>query len=1124
MKTLFKRLLPLLLSLALTCSFTVSATGADTLSVTIRHSTALKLFDRDGAEIVPTSSGEGASTYQLLRGESYRYESTDGCYTASAEFVASEESVLAVEPIREDWLTALYAANGTNSEALKKPYPQTPAFSPVQHSYRFEVSDLNTRFGLFVQAVPKVSLSVSYRVLSNGQEKSLALTSGVATNLPYFVQLTGACSHAVLRAVQERGGVTYSQEYTLQVCRVLHLRSLEASLTDTPLKLSPAFDRDRTDYRLQLPQQAQALSLTLQFPQSFDNAYFADLTLGTHTQRLSLADGEQITTTLPLDADAQTLTIRVWHSDTAALETTYRLTLDRLPPVHFILRTTPSEAVVFLQETQSGKRVLPDEVGTYTLMQGGEYTYHATLPGYCAQQGSLTASADGVLELTLEKAPMNPSLPTSLPAQWANFRGNADNNGVTSAPTPTAETGAVLYWASRPGQAQSSEALSSPILVGGYLYAYAGDRIYKIDRFTGKTLAEGRMARSSGYAINNPAYADGMLFVGLSDGGVQAFNAETLKSLWLYNDPLAGQPDCPIVCHKGYVYTGFWKSETEEASFVCLTATDENPAEATEEKQASWSYRVKGGFYWAGACVRDDFLLVGTDDGESGYNTGHAALLSLDSKNGRLLDCLRMPGVGDLRSSVAYDKATDAYYVTSKGGDFYQVRVDENGRFLSDSLRRLSLGNMSTSTPVIHNGRAYVGVCGSGQFVPYFGHHIAVIDLAAWSIAYRVPTQGYPQTSGLLTTAYDGGVGTVYVYFLDNYTPGKLRILQDKPGQKAASLLTVESYSDGKGEEQTVQTAHVLFTPDGRQAEYAICSPIADAEGTLYFKNDSGYLMALGSEIAALEVTSAPNRTEYWAGERFDPAGLRVEAVFTNGLRRDVTSQLSYSDAPLSKELAEDFELRFTGTLYHDRDSKAGVAYSAPSTFLKLQIIEESLQFSDVQKQNWFYDAVCYAYRNGLFRGVSDTSFAPNAAMTRGMLVTVLYRMEGSPAASGTPFADIKPTQYYADAVAWATENGIVNGMSATHFAPEEPITREQMAAILYRYAGFQGFNQSVSGSLSAFPDEADVLGYARTPILWAVERGLIKGSRRDGRDYLLPQSGATRAEVATILMRYRLS
>ena len=220
------------------------------------------------------------------------------------------------------------------------------------------------------------------------------------------------------------------------------------------------------------------------------------------------------------------------------------------------------------------------------------------------------------------------------------------------------------------------------------------------------------MVTSSSFAINSPTYADGMIFVALSGGRIQAFDAESLESLWVYTDPLGGQPNCPIAYCGGYIYTGFWNSETKQANFAGISVTDEDPTQPRETKLAAWTY-THNGFYWAGAYACENFVLVTTDDGDSGYTTGYGSVLSLDPKTGVLLDQLKATNVGDLRSSVCYDPATDAYYFTSKGGDLYQVRTNEDGTFVKGSLNRLHLDNggnnnntppMSTSTPVIHNG------------------------------------------------------------------------------------------------------------------------------------------------------------------------------------------------------------------------------------------------------------------------------------------------------------------------------------------------------------------------------------------------------------------------------------
>lgn len=178
-----------------------------------------------------------------------------------------------------------------------------------------------------------------------------------------------------------------------------------------------------------------------------------------------------------------------------------------------------------------------------------------------------------------------------------------------------------------------------------------------------------------------------------------------------------------------------------------------------------------------------------------------------------------------------------------------------------------------------------------------------------------------------------------------------------------------------------------------------------------------------------------------------------------------------------------------------------------------------TVPFTDVKEGDWYYESVAYVYQQGLMTGTSDTAFSPNLTTTRGMIVTILYRMEGSPEAPGwAPFADVSQGKYYADPVAWAAWNGIVNGKSSTSFAPEEPITREQLAAILYRYAQFKGYDVSAQGDLSQFTDQAMIRAYALDAMSWANAEGLITGK---GKGVLDPRGPATRAQVAAILQRF---
>ena len=175
--------------------------------------------------------------------------------------------------------------------------------------------------------------------------------------------------------------------------------------------------------------------------------------------------------------------------------------------------------------------------------------------------------------------------------------------------------------------------------------------------------------------------------------------------------------------------------------------------------------------------------------------------------------------------------------------------------------------------------------------------------------------------------------------------------------------------------------------------------------------------------------------------------------------------------------------------------------------------------FTDVSEKDWFYGDVMFVYENGLMLGASKTLFSPHGTATRGMMATILWRMEGSPAPKGkNSFTDVEAGKWYADAITWTAENGIFAGYGKDKFGPDDPITREQLAAIFYRYADYKGYDLTVKGNLDKFKDADKITDYAKTAMQWAVGSGLVKGKSGNLLD---PQGTATRAEIAAMLHRF---
>lgn len=260
---------------------------------------------------------------------------------------------------------------------------------------------------------------------------------------------------------------------------------------------------------------------------------------------------------------------------------------------------------------------------------------------------------------------------------------------------------------------------------------------------------------------------------------------------------------------------------------------------------------------------------------------------------------------------------------------------------------------------------------------------------------------------------------------------------------------------------------------------------------------------ALGSQAAAATLANASVLVDGAAASC--PAGSVRAAVAVNA-----------ADDLTAWSLADDGSI-----------SAVGGAYDAGQQTYAFDVVNgvtaiARFPFTDVVAGTWYYGAAAYAYNNGLFAGMTPTTFAPNATMTRAMLVSVLWRLAGEPAPKApNTFVDVPDGAWYTDAVTWAAENGVVSGIGGSRFDPSGFVTREQTAEILYNYAHSKGYDVSARADLTAFPDAGSVSGWAEKALSWANAAGLINGTVRDGQTILDPQGSASRAQVAMILMNY---
>ena len=393
-----------------------------------------------------------------------------------------------------------------------------------------------------------------------------------------------------------------------------------------------------------------------------------------------------------------------------------------------------------------------------------------------------------------------------------------------------------------------------PVYYNKKIYTVADGKAHILSAKTGKILASSEeLIGSTGYAIQKPVLKkiDGkrLMFIHAGQGRVQCLDADTLESLWIsepvYNTvngkDTAGQTVSPITVSDDMIYTGTWTGEKTAGSYFCMTVTDDDPAKPDEIKPVTWVYKPEEqgdgerGFYFAGAYAGAGFIVFGSDDGAAAGTDSTSVLYSLDKKTGKPIDKIT-DIAGDIRSSIVFK---DGYlYFSTTSGRLYKVRIYASGIFYDDEISYADLGGAMTSSPVISDGRIYIGVRGGGNALAADGgHFIAVLNntetLSRESIAYTVKTPGYVQSEVTVKPLKKAGSR---VYFTYNFKPGGISYFDDLPESESAKVKT-------------------LYKPKGDLSQYCI-SPITTAGETLLYKNDSGYVFAFGRRTFTLKKTS----------------------------------------------------------------------------------------------------------------------------------------------------------------------------------------------------------------------------------------------------------------------------
>ncbi len=702
--------------------------------------------------------------------------------------------------------------NGTTDENVPEEIPVSK-----EGVYEYDLPDVtDVRTGLyFWYTTPKEGSKVefSWKNLSTGKTGSRVLNKETDKGISFAAKnlyscLSGGKNEITMTVTPPAGTNAEPKSYVFNINALPTLSGLTATADGSAVYLDKVFAKAETNYVLTVPKDAKELVLNAE-PAS--------------TGYKVMYNGLE-SSTIKLDGlDEVKITVSVGEGETL-VSNTYAVKIKKVEGYSFkpVLKTPGSVLMVYDSE---GIIISPDEDGCYVGMFADQtYTYTVSKYGYVGVKEEIKIS-DLHPEVTLEKAPE--STHAEVNAQWKNFRNSDVNMGITSAETPVNAEYTALLWNKKLGSGWSA-APSVQIIADDALVVMTGQKkIYKLDLETGDVLCENDMEQAPSYGYTPPIYAEGLIICPLGNGTIQAFDAKTLESVWVYRDNIRQeQALSPITYSDGYIYTGFWTKEAGDAHFVCISVTDEDPEATNEEKTAVWKHRQLGGFYWAGSVVVGDYVLVGTDDGtnESG---GTSYIYSFNKYTGEAVSKTALVGAEDQRSSLAYDEATGRIYFTTKAGYLFRADVDAKTGKVSNLKSNKCVENaQSTSTPVVYKGIVYFGV-GAG-FSGGDACRFVAADADSLEMVGSVKLLGYPQCSMLLTTAYEDE-GYLYFYSTYNTTPGGISLIKVKNDPKSSEDMELTELYDAAGFSQ-----------------YCISSMICDNEGSLYYKNDSGNILKVG--------------------------------------------------------------------------------------------------------------------------------------------------------------------------------------------------------------------------------------------------------------------------------------
>ena len=603
-------------------------------------------------------------------------------------------------------------------------YESGQVFDAEVKEYTLEgkIYDTDTRLGFRALAADEQHISTLFY---NGGKSEITWKSGMSKWVDFLI--AGKNQFVIL--VSDKESTETGTEYKFSVNVIPTLASVK---TDDGVFWDKDFAPEQKEYTLTIPKDTQKITFkTVATSEGTTITYN-----GKKSNKVDVENTDKIKIVVKKDG----------------VSNTYVINLVKKASTIFSIKADPSDAAVVVTD-QLGNKLKADENGVYTALLGDyKYSYTVSKNGYISKTGTVPQKG-GKISVKLKK--VKGEQPQPVDSQWYNFRNSDTNMAITSVKTPTnADAERVTAkWIKEFGSTYPSV----QIIVDDALIVMADKILYKLDLESGEVITQTEMTAAPNFGYTPMTYAAGMIFCPLTNGTIQAFNADTLESLWIFKDELGGQSLSPLTYYDGYLYTGFWRQETGTANFVCITTADEDTEKTDEAKTAVWTHTQQGGFYWAGSVVVGDAVIVGTDDGTES-SAGDSILYAFDRKNGNIISAITLKNAGDQRSSIAYSKEKGRIYFTTKGGYLCSAKVNAKTGKLS-SLKRKKLEMESTSTPVVYKDRVYFGM-GANFTTGYF----AVADADTLEMLFTKKMAGYPQGSVLLSDAYEKDTGYIYCY------------------------------------------------------------------------------------------------------------------------------------------------------------------------------------------------------------------------------------------------------------------------------------------------------------------------------------------------------------------------